>query len=280
MCRRRRARHPAQALAIADVLGAILVIALFYGHGLALDALLYGAGILVIMITMNLARIYARAPYLLLGILLWYFILKSGVHATLAGVLVALMIPARPSINARGFALHARQIIDNEIASDDQEIGAHAMQRLGQAVSRLREPGFHLQHALENWSSFLILPLFAFANTGVALTAGSFSLATPESLGVMAGLLIGKPLGITLAVWLAVKTGRTKLSEDINWPQLIGAATLCGVGFTMSIFISTAAFDGAQLASVKVSVLAASTLAAIVGATILMISKQGRKNPA
>lgn len=262
------------ALAIADDLGAIMVIALFYSHGIASGPLLYAAITFAILAMLNRSRVYAITPYLLVGLVLWYFVLQSGVHATLAGVIVALMIPARPPTNARGFALHVRQVMDADIVHDRQELGVSVMQRLKHAVDRLREPGFHLQHALENWSSFLILPLFAFANTGVSLSGDGFSLSHPTSLGIIAGLVIGKPLGITLAVWLAVQTKKTQLSEDISWMQLLGATAICGVGFTMSLFIASEAFDGDQLASAKVSTLVASGLAALIGTIIFIVASR------
>ena len=144
------------ALAIADDLGAILVIALFYGHGFHMDAFLFGVGILAIMLVLNRARIYARTPYLLLGVVLWYFVYESGLHATLAGVLTALAIPSRRSASIEGVAEQAASVFEAERESNSLAIGAGALARLESAVERLREPGFHLQHALEGWSNFLI----------------------------------------------------------------------------------------------------------------------------
>ncbi|MDO6731650.1 Na+/H+ antiporter NhaA [Marinovum sp. 2_MG-2023] len=263
------------ALAIADDLGAIVVIALFYGHGFHFDALLFALGILAVMAVLNLSRVYARLPYVLLGVLLWYFILQSGLHATLAGVLTAALIPSRPSANIEGVALHAGDVIAREL--DKGEIGAPAMARLANAVDRLREPGFHLQHRLEGWSNFLILPLFAFFNTGIALAAG-LSFVAPEVLGVIVGLFIGKPLGICLFVWIGVKTGIARLSSDVSWRQLFGAASLCGVGFTMSIFIASAAFVEPALGGVKLAILIASLLSAVTGSLILLSAPRPQGN--
>ena len=264
------------ALAIADDLGAILVIAIFYGHGFHPDALIWGAAALAIMLGLNIGRVYSRMPYVILGVILWYFVFQSGLHATLAGVLTAAMIPSRPSANIQGVALHARDVIAREL--DNEEIGPQAMSRLSAAVERLREPGFHLQHRLETWSNFMILPLFAFFNTGIAL-AGGLSLARPEVLGVIAGLYLGKPLGITLFVWLGVQTGWARLSSEITWRQLFGAASLCGVGFTMSIFIASAAFEEPALGGVKLAILLASFMAAVTGALLLMSSPQPNAAP-
>ncbi|MGY3437308.1 MULTISPECIES: Na+/H+ antiporter NhaA [unclassified Marinovum] len=265
------------ALAIADDLGAIVVIALFYGHGFQFDAFLFALAVIAVMGVLNLSRVYARTPYMILGVILWYFVLQSGLHATLAGVLTAALIPSRPSANIEGVALHARDVITREIGKG--EMGAQAMARLSAAVDRLREPGFHLQHRLEAWSNFLILPLFAFFNTGILL-AGGLNLVAPEVLGVIVGLFIGKPLGICLFVWLGVRTGWARLSDEVSWRQVFGASTLCGVGFTMSIFIASAAFSEPALGGVKLAILIASFLSAVLGSLILLSAKPGKSAPA
>lgn len=254
------------ALAIADDLGAILVIAIFYGHGFHFDALLWAAAILAIMIVLNRGRIYSRTPYLILGVLLWYFTHESGLHATLAGVLTAAVIPSRDPANVAGVAAQTAAILDRERPED---LSHEAMSSLQNAVDRLREPGYHLQHRLEGWTNFLILPLFAFFNTGIVLSGGAFSPTAPVSLGVILGLVVGKPVGITFACWLAVRFGWASLSPDVRWSQLIGAGCLAGVGFTMSIFIATSAFEGDVLNSVKLSVLIASIASAAIGIAIL-----------
>ncbi|WP_163851591.1 Na+/H+ antiporter NhaA [Pseudooceanicola aestuarii] len=259
------------ALAIADDLGAIVVIALFYGHGFHLDALIWALVVIAAMAGMNMSRIYARTPYVILGVVLWYFVLQSGLHATLAGVLTAALIPSRPAANVEGVAIHAREVIEGEVGKD--EVSPLAMARLSAAVDRLREPGFHLQHRLESWSNFMILPLFAFFNTGIAL-AGGLNLVAPEVLGVILGLYLGKPLGIMLFVWLGVRTGWARLSSEISWRQLFGAASLCGVGFTMSIFIASAAFTEPALGGVKLAILLASLMAAVSGSLLLMSKPQ------
>ena len=260
------------SLAIADDLGAILVIALFYGHGFHMDAFLFGVGILAIMLVLNRARIYSRAPYLLLGVVLWYFVYESGLHATLAGVLTALAIPSRRSASIEGVAEQAASVFEAERENNSTAIGAGALARLESAGERLREPGFHLQHALEGWSNFLILPLFAFFNTGILIIGSSFALGSPEVLGVMAGLVIGKPLGIFLICYLGVRLGLAKLSPEISWTQVVGAGLLAGVGFTMSIFIGSAAFSGEQLESVKLAILIASLVAGSLGALVLIMA--------
>lgn len=267
------------ALAIADDLGAILVIALFYGHGFHLTPFLWAGGVLAVMFALNLGKVYARTPYLLLGVVLWYFVFESGIHATLAGVLTAMAIPSRKSGNVAGAAAQASALLEAELQrSDDDEqtgaltIGTHAFHSLQLAIERLREPGFHLQHSIERWCNFLILPFFAFFNMGILIVGTSFEVTTPESLGVIGGLMIGKPLGIVLFCWIATKLGIAQLGDGISWRQLMGAGFLAGVGFTMSIFIATAAFDEAQLPGVKLSILLASCAAASLGMLILYSS--------
>jgi NhaA family Na+:H+ antiporter len=255
------------ALAVADDLGAILVIAIFYGEGFHLTPFLIALGILAVMFGLSAGRVYARMPYMILGVVLWYFVHESGLHATLAGVLTAAAIPSRKPADGSSVAMQAAAIVEGE--PDRENLRDVAVRRRQHAVEGLREPGFHLQEALENWSNFLILPLFAFFNTGILIVGSSFSPTASESLGVMLGLYIGKPLGIVGIVWIATRLGWAKLSSEISWTQMIGAGFLAGVGFTMSIFISDAAFGGSQLESVKLSVLLASALAAVTGSLSL-----------
>ncbi len=266
------------ALAIADDLGAILVIAIFYGHGFHLEMFLLACVVMAVMIGLNIGRIYARVPYMVLGVLLWFFIHESGLHATLAGVLTAAAIPSRRSGNIAGVAAQTRAVFETELRrTADQDaaeatVDSAALNRLQTAIERLREPGYHVQHALEKWSNYMILPLFAFFNTGILIFGSSFSPAAPEAMGVIVGLVIGKPLGIFLAAFIAVRLGVAQLSSEISWFQILGAGCLAGVGFTMSIFIGSAAFEGAQLESVKLAILIASTLSAVLGWIILSLS--------
>ena len=268
------------ALAIVDDLGAILVIAIFYGHGFHVQPFLLAIGIVALMLLLNKAKVYDRVPYVILGIILWACIYNSGLHATLAGVLTAICIPSRPSGNIQGVAAQTEAIFETELNPvhpdkvEKNTMGSHAMRYLKNAFDRLREPGYHVEQSLKGWTNFLILPLFAFFNTGILITASSMNLISPESLGVILGLVIGKPVGILLCCWIAIKLGIAKLSAEISIPQLIGASFLCGVGFTMSIFIATASFEGSQLEPVKMSILVASFLAAIIGSCFFFIKKE------
>lgn len=270
------------ALAIADDLGAILVIALFYGHGFSVVPFAGALVVLALMFGLNRATVHARTPYLILGAVLWAFVHESGLHATLAGVLTAVMIPSRPRANLQGIAAQTSTIFEAELEAAEQDgkapekadLRPESLSMLRHAMDRLREPGYHLEQALQNWSNYLILPLFAFFNTGILLSGSGAALFEPESLGVMAGLAIGKPVGIVLACWLAVRLGLASLSAEISWLQLFGAACLAGVGFTMSIFIATEAFEDATLASIKLAVLLASMLAAAIGMVILRLASR------
>lgn len=257
------------ALAITDDLGAIVVIAVFYGQGFHMEPFIAGLVILLIMLGLNRGRFYSRTPYLLLGAVLWFLVHESGLHATLAGVLTALAIPSRPSASVEGVAAHTAAVFQAETKTTSTAVSAANLSRLQTAIDRLREPGYHLQHALESWSSYLILPLFAFFSTGILIVGTSFAVTSPEALGVMAGLVIGKPLGILLFTALAVHFGLAKLSAEISWLQMLGAGCLAGVGFTMSIFIGSAAFMGSQLEAVKLAIIIGSVISAILGVIIL-----------
>ena len=224
------------AIAIIDDLGAIAIIALFYTADLSLTALsLAGLGIGG-LIALNRMGVKAITPYVLIGLFVWVCVLKSGVHATLAGVVTALAIP----IN-----------------------GHHAQSQ---------SPLHRIEHGLHPWVAFGILPLFAFANAGVSLAGVSLSdFLAPLPLGIAAGLVLGKQLGVFGATFLAVKAGLAKRPAGANWAHIYGVACLTGIGFTMSLFIGTLAFgDAALLDQVRLGVLGGSLLSALLGVAILM----------
>ncbi|MHC6757565.1 Na+/H+ antiporter NhaA [Yersinia ruckeri] len=226
------------ALAIIDDLGVIIIIALFYTHDVSLVALGVAAAAIALLAYMNWRGVGKTSPYLLVGLVLWVCILKSGVHATLAGVIVGFMIP-----------LHTKD---------------------------KRSPSESLEHGMHPWVAYLILPLFAFANAGVSLEGVSVSgLTSLLPLGIASGLFIGKPLGIFLFSWLAVKLGMAKLPDSINFKQIFAVSVLCGIGFTMSIFIASLAFEGGDLALStysRLGILLGSTAAAIVGYSLLRLA--------
>ena len=233
------------ALAIVDDLGAVLVIALFYTAQVSWAALGAAAGCLALLVALN--RLGARHPltYALLGLGLWAAFLASGVHATLAGVLLALTIPARTRVDTGEFFRRAHALLRHfdlagEEAADirtnaDQQAALAELEDLAEGV---QTPLQRLEHALHPWVAFVIVPLFALANAGVALGGGlGAALREPVTLGVVAGLLLGKQLGVTGAAWLAVRAGLADLPEGVTWRHVYGAGWLAGIGFTMSLFV-------------------------------------------
>ena len=223
------------AIAVLDDLGAIVVIAIFYTEQLSLSALALAAIGIVGLIALNRAGVRRLAPYLLIGLFLWVCVLKSGVHATLAGVVVGLAIPARGD---------------------------------GEGGSPLKQ----LEHALHPWVAYAILPIFAFANAGVSLAGISLaSFTQPVSLGIAAGLFVGKQIGIFTGILFMVKSKLARMPAEASWPMLYGVAVLCGIGFTMSLFIGTLAFDEAYAAQVRLGVLSGSILSAVVGYGLMRV---------
>ncbi len=224
------------ALAVIDDLGAIVIIAIFYTAELSGIALT-GAGLLLVaLIALNLSGVRKLTPYVLLGVALWVFVLKSGVHATLAGVALAFAIP----------------LTDKEGNAD-------------------HGPLLTAEHAVYPWVTWGVLPVFAFANAGVSFAGLGFSALTETvTLGIALGLLVGKPVGVILASRLAVRVGIAELPEGLNWSLIAGAGVLAGIGFTMSLFIGGLAFSGPEAAAqVRLGVLAGSVLAAVIGYLVL-----------
>ena len=230
------------ALAIIDDLGAVAIIAAFYTADLSLEWFSMALLVLALLARLNRAGVERLALYLLLGAVLWFFTLKSGVHATVAGVALALTIPLRRSPGH----------------PDDTESPLHI-----------------LEHALTPWVAFVIVPIFGFANAGVQFSGMGWSVVfAPVSIGIAAGLFAGKQLGVFLTTWLAVKLKLADCPANASWAQVYGVALLCGVGFTMSLFIGLLAFPGsAELqGQLKVGVLMGSVLSAAVGALVLLYS--------
>ncbi len=265
------------ALAIVDDIGAVLVIALFYTADLSVGALMWGSIIFAALVGCNGIGVRRPTPYLLLGIALWVAFHESGVHPTVAGVLLAFTIPARPRIDAGEFLTRSRQALD-EFASAGLEGAdvvtskAHqdAIFAMEVAAEEAQTPLQKLEDKLHGGVAFGIMPLFALANAGVPLTGGSGVLASPVALGVVLGLVLGKPLGITLFAWLATRLGAAERPADVSWPMLHGAGWLGGIGFTMSLFIGGLAFDDAALLrEAKIGILVASLAAGTIGWLLL-----------
>ena len=270
------------ALAIVDDLGAVLVIALFYTSAIEWTALGMACLALLLLIALNVLRIRRLTPYLAVGLGLWYFVHESGVHATIAGVLLAFAIPTRTRINAPKFSALARDLLDQfdrtetgdllVLTSKGQQDAIIALERASEGATA---PLLRLQHALHQFSAFVVMPLFAFSNAGVGLSGSAGGKVT---LAVIMGLAIGKPLGVTVAALGAVRLRLASLPRGVDWTALHGCAWLAGIGFTMSLFVATLAFDGTTLLdSAKVGVLGGSILSGVVGA---MIVRRGARSDA
>ena len=262
------------ALAIVDDIGAVLVIALFYTGDIDWHAMQMSGLCLVALIALNRLRVRALVPYLAVGAALWFFVHESGIHATVAGILVAFAIPVRTRINAAEYSAKARGLLDafDRGETGDQVVLTSKLQQnaifaLERASGDVTAPLLRLEHALHGLSAFVVMPLFAFANAGVTL--GGLS-ADRVTLGVFLGLAIGKSIGITGAAFLAVRSGLASLPQGVTWTALHGCAWLGGIGFTMSLFIAALAFDGTSLLdSAKVGILAASAVAGVIGAIVV-----------
>lgn len=229
------------AIAVIDDIGAIAIIALFYSNGVAWPLLGAAAVILTLMALLGSVGVGRNWPYVVLGLVLWVLVLKSGVHATLAGVAAALTIPMK---------------------------------------SGTQRPLERMEHALHPWVAFLVVPIFAFANAGVSFSGVDLtSLAEPLPLGIAAGLVIGKQLGILGFAWAAVKTGIASIPDEISWRQFHGLSLIAGIGFTMSLFIGNLAFHAPQqVAAVKLGVLSGSLLAALAGILLLRHAAGARRS--
>lgn len=267
------------ALAIVDDMGAVMVIALFYTQGIDLHALGIAAAIFGVLVILNRLAVRSLTAYLLPGAALWYFVHESGVHATIAGILLALTIPTRSRINAAEYSALARQLVDrfDRTQTGDLQTLTNREQQdaiigLERASERVTAPLLRLEHGLHRVSAFLVMPLFAFSNAGVAIGQGATSQVTTA---VLLGLVIGKPLGITLAAWAAVGGRLAALPEGVSWRALHGCAWLGGIGFTMSLFVSGLAFEGTPLHDAsKLGILSGSLIAGVVGG--LLVYTQGR----
>jgi NhaA family Na+:H+ antiporter len=266
------------ALAIADDLGAVLVIAFFYTEEVRLLPLVVAAGGLVALSLAAQARVRRVGLYVTLILIVWLGVFVSGVHATIAGILLALVIPVRARIDPTEFfetasrsmaTLRASEVTQDSMVDDDEQFTALA--DLSAAASDMTPPGLVLERYLHIGQAFIVLPLFAFFNAGVKIGGDFFDiLSSPVSLGVILGLVVGKQIGVLFFSWLTVKSGKAELPAGVSWAQMWGVSCLAGIGFTMSIFVDELAFkDQAIIDEAKVGVLAASLLAGILGYLVL-----------
>jgi Na+:H+ antiporter, NhaA family len=266
------------ALAIVDDIGAILVIAVFYSGSIDVLALLAAGGLLGLILVLQRLQVRWTVVYVLLGVGVWLATFQSGVHATIAGVALGLATPAVPFQRPRAVSLEAHRIADDTV--DDPvppDADAHQWLHLAGLTREAVSPLARLEHLLHPWTSYVIVPVFALANAGVAITSSTLgeALTSGVTLGVVVGLVAGKTVGVTVFTWLATKTGITRLPEGVGWDQLVGVAVLAGIGFTVSLFISSLAFQTQAVQdAAKVGILAASLLAGLLGALLLARSRR------
>ena len=266
------------ALAIADDLGAVLIIALFYTAELDLHALSGAAVVCVVLALFNRGGVRHLLPYGAGGVLLWLALHASGVHATLAGILLAISIPARPAHAPGQFERRIEELVSafradrRDASTPDDPLSNERMARIAEAMERsavaVQSPLQRIEHGLAPWVTFVVVPVFALVNAGIDLSAVSWREAFASSVtnGIISGLVIGKFTGISLFSWIAVRWGIAKLPSGVRWSHLLGAAWLAGVGFTMSLFIAQLAFgtpDAVQHA--KLGILLGSAISAAVG---------------
>jgi len=266
------------ALAIVDDIGAVLVIALFYTANLSWIALGLGFVFLIISVGMNLLGVRDPVPYFIVGMAAWLGFLESGVHATIAAILMAFTIPARTRIDGGAFILRLERLtarlkdvgIPEDMAMNTNE-QQHLFEKMNESIDLASAPLQRIEHAIAGPVTFLVLPIFALANAGVTLGEGVGSaLGSPIVLGIVGGLFIGKTIGVSGAAFLSVKLGIADLPKGVTWRQLVGVGMLAGIGFTMALFVASLAFrDPTLVERSKVGILSASLVSAVIGLSFL-----------
>ncbi|MFP6584306.1 MAG: Na+/H+ antiporter NhaA [Candidatus Hydrogenedentota bacterium] len=293
------------ALAIVDDLGAVTVIALFYTDQIAFGPLVVGGSLIVLSFCLGQLGVRTTFPYVIIGIIVWFAFLQSGVHATIAGVLFAFTIPEKARYHTHNFHGrvtellsrfdHAEKLWDddlNVVESDIKDLMVnnqqqHLIREMHQECGYVESPLQRIEHNIEPFCVFIIMPIFAFANAGVHLELDHFGemMTHPLTLGILLGLVIGKPLGIFLACFITVKLGLAALPRGVTWPQLLSVSCLAGIGFTMSLFVNELAFMGVEgelreelIASGKIGIFLASIIAAVVGLVALRLTCRTPQN--
>lgn len=271
------------AAAIVDDIGAITVVAIFYSGALHYGALAAAVITVGALAALNRWHVYTLVPYAVLGVALWAFIFAGGLHATLAGVTLALFIPTRPPANLRALMTQATAIVTTEAKRGGEVLhhglSAAGLRALDSIHDRVESPADRLLRRVGPRSSYFILPLFALANAGVVFSSGALSGHEKLMGAIVAGLTIGKPAGFVLACVLAVRLGLAVKPDAYSWRQLAGAGALAGIGFTMSLFIAGQAFPVASdFAAAKIAIFAASVLSAMIGVMILWRSNHAESN--
>ena len=283
-------------LAIVDDIGAIVIIAIFYTDDLSMAWLAAAAGIVALLVLMRLGRVWYTPVYLAVGMVFWFALFKSGVHATIAGVIMGLFAPARPLLSRTGpwempperfpgaeeasrltFETHETMTVTDQLgAYSERVLSVEGARRLSFEVRERVAVADRLADLLHPWTSFLIIPVFALANAGVEVSRDSLdqALSSPITIGIVVGLLVGKIVGVSSFTWLAVRLGVCPLPEGATWRAVVGVGALAGIGFTVSLFITNLAFAPEHMISqATIGILAASAIAALVGAAILRSSR-------
>ena len=272
------------AAVIIDDIVAIIVIALFYSGEIATIYLILGVAVVVLLMVLNRIGVYSALPYAVCGIVLWFFLHEAGLHATLAGVILAVLIPTRPPANLRALLAQAATVIHEEDLHRDEAMRSGpsepALRALDTIHARIESPADKLLRSVEPWSSYMVLPIFALANAGVAWSADVFQENAQLMGAITLGLVVGKSTGIVAASWLAVRSGLAVKPQAYSWRQLIGAGALGGIGFTMSLFIAGLAFpNAADYAAAKIAIFIASVIAAVLGTIILYPRRDEESEP-
>ncbi len=263
------------AAVIVDDLVAILIVALFYTEAIAPSYLAASVVLTALLAAMNRWSVYRALPYAVLGIALWFCLHEAGLHATLTGVILALVIPTRPPANLRVLMAQAQSVIEAETGRRGEDVLRHgpsepSLRALDAIHDRIESPADKLLRTVEPWSSYFVLPLFALANAGLVWSSDILRGHGRLMAAIVLGLVAGKPVGILAASWLAVRLGIAAKPDDYSWRQLAGAGALAGIGFTMSLFIAGQAFpDASDFAAAKAAIFAASFIAGILGVLIL-----------
>src|ERR1041385_6065996 len=272
------------ATVIIDDIVAIIVIALFYSGKIATIYLTLGVALVVLLMVLNRSGVYSALPYAACGIVLWFFLHEAGLHATLAGVILAVLIPTRPPAHLRALLAQGATVTQKKPhhRTEAMQSGPSepALRTLDTIHARIESPADKLLRSVEPWSSYVVLPIFALANAGVAWSTAVFQENARLMGAITLGLVVGKSIGIVAAAWLAVRSGIAVKPEAYSWRQLIGAGALGGIGFTMSLFIAGLAFPNpADYAAAKIAIFIASLIAAVLGTIILYPRRQEESQP-
>ncbi|MBI3187142.1 MAG: Na+/H+ antiporter NhaA [Gammaproteobacteria bacterium] len=264
------------ALAIVDDLGAVLVIALFYTDAIALAPLAAAAGLFALLLAFNMSGIRKTMPYFIVAVFLWYALMQSGVHATLAGILGAMSVPAIPKYKPERFSAHVKELMQRFDANHQPGVSIMTndelravVQTLNNSVHSVEAPLQRMEHTWHMPVAYLVIPIFALVNAGIPLEFGALgeTLTHPVMLGVTLGLVLGKFIGITGVCWVMLKLGVAVLPKDTRFTQIAGVSLLAGIGFTMSIFVAQLGFENNEefLLMAKTGILAASLLSGVAG---------------